>query len=114
MDVNEFYKLRSEFIIIGITGRMRGGANLFADLLCADNNPFLGDDIKAEIDLIKDQNLNEGLKYEILQNFISFDDGASKNWKQFELLEYKKVIFFQYLYDCYTTDGDFFQILLKL
>ena len=113
MDVNEFYKLRSEFIIIGITGRMRGGANLFADLLCADNNPFLGDDIKAEIDLIKDQNLNEGLKYEILQNFISFDDGASKNWKQFELLEYKKVIFFQYLYDCYTTDGDFFSNITK-
>ena len=107
MDVNKFYELRNNFIVIGITGRMRGGANVFAELLCVETNPFLGDEITTEIDLIKNQNLNEGLKYEILRKFIGFDNGSIKNWKKFEVLEYKKVIFFQFLFDCYKEEGDF-------
>lgn len=113
MDVNKFYELRSEFIVIGLTGRMRGGANIFAEVLCSAKNPFLDDDLTTEIDLIKNQNLNEGLKFEILKKFIGFDNGSSKNWNTFQLLEYKKVIFFQLLFDCFKEDGDFLLNITK-
>lgn len=107
MDVNKLYELRSNFIIIGLTGRMRGGANQLTEILCKSDNPFTGDDLKTEIDFIKTQNLNEGLKNEILSNFINFDNGTIKNWNKFELLEYKKVVFFNFLFDCYKEEGDF-------
>lgn len=113
MNVNKFYELRSNFIVIGITGRMRGGANVFSELLCSEDNPFLDENIVNEIDLIKNQNINEGLKYEILNKFITFDNGTSKNWKNFEVLEYKKVIFFHLLFDCFKDDGDFILNIVK-
>ncbi|SHG49827.1 Deoxycytidylate deaminase [Chryseobacterium oranimense] len=107
MDVNKLYELRSNFIIIGLTGRMRGGANQLTEILCNSDNPFTNDNLKTEIDFIKSQNLNEGLKNEILCNFINFNNGTIKNWNKFELLEYKKVIFFNFLFDCYKEEGDF-------
>jgi len=107
MDVDKLYELRSNFIIIGLTGRMRGGANQLTEILCNSENPFTSDSLKTEIDFIKTQNLNEGLKNEILSNFINFDNGTTKNWNKFELLEYKKVIFFNFLFDCYKEEGNF-------
>jgi len=113
MDVNKFYELRSNFILIGITGRMRGGANVFGELLCSEANPFIDENLTNEIDAIKTQNTNEGLKHEILKKFICYDNGSSKNWNKFELLEYKKVIFFHLLFDCYKENGDLNLNLIK-
>lgn len=101
MGINKLYELRNNFILIGLTGRMGGGAHDIASLLCEKNNPFVEDKIlEKEIQIIKDKNVNEGLKFEILQNFIKHE----KNWNYFQRIEYKNVILFHLLHGCFDTN----------
>ena len=99
MKLKELYKHRTDFTIIGLTGRTGSGCSQIAELL---SNNF--------------ENLNKGLrsaesfsdpifrrKYEITKNYLSFGD----NWQEYEIIEYKKVLL---LYIIKKTGNDFLKI----
>lgn len=104
MGLTEFYKLRNNFILIGLTGRMRGGAHEVGELLNSDLNPFNHADIDNEIKEIKEKNINEGLKYQNLQQFINYPE----NWKSFHIIKYRNVILLHLLHACQNKNLDYF------
>lgn len=99
MKLKELYKHRTDFTIIGLTGRTGSGCSQISDLLSKDFN-----------------NLNHGLreaesfsdpvfkrKFEISKNYLSFGD----NWQHYDIIEYKKVLL---LYIIKKTARDFKKI----
>ncbi|WDF61062.1 hypothetical protein PQ462_06760 [Flavobacterium sp. KACC 22758] len=80
--LDQLYSLRKNFTIIGLTGRTGSGCS---DLALALSKRF--DEIKT----IRDPNdIDESVfqkKYEITYNY------TKENWKQYKIIEYKKVIF---------------------
>lgn len=115
MGLTEFYKLRNNFILIGLTGRMRGGAHDVADLMKQSQNPFLTDEIDEEIEELRERNINEGLKYQNLKNYIGFNT----NWKPFHIIKYRNVVLLHLLHSCQDPNIDNFianiiNFLLKL
>ena len=84
MKLKELYKHRTDFTIIGLTGRTGSGCTQMANLLSNDFN-----------------NLNKGLrdlnsfedpvfkrKFEISRNYLQHGD----NWKPFKIIKYKNVL----------------------
>ncbi|RTY67130.1 hypothetical protein [Flavobacterium sp. LB2P53] len=99
MKLKELYKHRTDFTIIGLTGRTGSGCSQISDLLSKD---FI--------------NLSNGLreansfsdpvfkrKFEITKNYLSYGN----NWQQYDIIEYKKVLL---LYIVKKTGSDFFKI----
>ena len=99
MKLKELYKHRTDFTIIGLTGRTGSGCSQISDLLSKDFN-----------------NLSKGLrgtdsftdpvfkrKFEITKNYISYGN----NWQQYDIIEYKKVLL---LYIVKKTGKDFIKI----
>lgn len=99
MKLKELYKHRTDFTIIGLTGRTGSGCSQISDLLSKD---FI--------------NLSNGLreansfsdpvfkrKFEITKNYLSHGN----NWQQYDIIEYKKVLL---LYIVKKTGSDFFKI----
>lgn len=99
MKLKELYKHRTDFTIIGLTGRTGSGCSQISDLLSKDFN-----------------NLSKGLrgtdsftdpvfkrKFEIAKNYISHGN----NWQQYDIIEYKKVLL---LYIVKKTGSDFIKI----
>ncbi|RKT01628.1 cytidine/deoxycytidylate deaminase family protein [Chryseobacterium defluvii] len=104
MGLTEFYKLRNNFILIGLTGRMRGGAYEVADLLSQIDNPFSESKIDNEIEEIRNKNINEGLKYQNLKQFIIYPG----NWKPFHIIRYRNVVLLHLLHACQDTNTNKF------
>lgn len=99
MKLKELYKHRTDFTIIGLTGRTGSGCSQISDLLSKDFN-----------------NLSKGLrsaesfsdpvfkrKFEITKNYLSHGN----NWQQYDIIEYKKVLL---LYIIKKTGTDFLKI----
>ena len=80
--LDQLYSLRKNFTIIGLTGRTGSGCSDLADLLSIGFN---------ENRLIrKPDELSTSVfqrKYQIVYNY------AEKNWKKYNIIEYKKVLF---------------------
>jgi deoxycytidylate deaminase len=104
MGLTEFYKLRNNFILIGLTGRMRGGANEIGNLLIRNDSPFDHEIIEDEIKDIREKNINEGLKYHNLKQFINYPG----NWKPFHIIKYRNVVLLHLLHACQSKDIDQF------
>lgn len=101
MGLNNFYKLREDFVILGLTGKMQAGADtlveiLSQDKLAKDSKTFLNE----FIDNYKDVSASETRKFRRLKDFFDYDN----NWKKFEVIEYKKVVLFFILHNCYSDD----------
>ncbi|WP_329806179.1 hypothetical protein [Flavobacterium facile] len=99
MKLKELYKHRTDFTIIGLTGRTGSGCSQISDLLSKDFN-----------------NLSKGLrdaesfsdpvfkrKFEITKNYLSHGN----NWQQYDIIEYKKVLL---LYIIKKTGSNFLKI----
>jgi uridine kinase len=84
MKLKELYKHRTDFTIIGLTGRTGSGCTKIAELLSSDfgslfrglreNNEFVNPVFKR--------------KYEICKNYLQYGD----NWQKYDVIEYKKVL----------------------
>lgn len=83
--INEIYKLRNSFSIIGLTGRKGAGTDIVAKILSKNfsSNRF----IKPKIENLN----NKDRKYTITYNF------SKKNWRKYKILNYKNVLFFHLL-----------------
>lgn len=98
-NVSEIYSLRKSFSIIGLTGRTACGCSDVADRLKLTRDEFLDesnnqyrDRESIEVDNIDFQLSLFKRKYSIVQNFVS------KNWNSYQVIDYKKVLFFYLIY----------------
>lgn len=103
MSLNDFYKLRRDFIVIGLTGRMQGGADKFTETLNKENKAevlsHLNDAFIKDYSFLSD---SESRKLRRIKDFFGHDP----NWIEFEKLEYKNVILLFILQNCYDADPD--------
>lgn len=84
MNLNELYKLRTDFLIIGLTGRLGSGCSTVADILT--KNSF--DECEfpyPQTDRFQD---NEERKYRITHTYLE------KNWEKFALIRASDIIVF--------------------
>lgn len=86
MKLKELYKHRTDFTIIGLTGRTGSGCSQISDLLSKDfNNLSCG---LRDTDSFSDPVFKR--KFEIAKNYLSY----GTNWEQYDIIEYKKVLLF--------------------
>lgn len=84
MKLKELYKHRTDFTIIGLTGRTGSGCSQISDLLSKEfNNLSSG---LRENDVFSDPVFKR--KFEITKNYLSYGN----NWEQYDIIEYKKVL----------------------
>ena len=86
MKLKELYKHRTDFTIIGLTGRLGSGCTQIAKILSKDYknlNRGLRNLNEFESDIFK-------RKIEIVQNYLSYND----NWQKFDIIDYDKVVIF--------------------
>lgn len=99
MKLKELYKHRTDFTIIGLTGRTGSGCSQISDLLSKDFNN-LSNGLR-EADSFSDPVFKR--KFEIAKNYSSYGN----NWEQYDIIEYKKVLL---LYIVKKTGSDFIKI----
>lgn len=99
MKLQELYKHRTDFTIIGLTGRTGSGCSQISDLLSKDFNN-LSNGLR-EINAFTDPVFKR--KFEITKNYLSY----GTNWEKYDIIEYKKVLL---LYIIKKTGSDFLKI----
>ncbi|CAM4275708.1 hypothetical protein [Flavobacterium terrigena] len=80
--LDQLYSLRKNFTIIGITGRTGSG--------CSDLAEVLSENFEKIQSIRKPEDIEQSVfqrKYQITYNY------TKENWKQYQIIEYKKVIF---------------------
>lgn len=82
--LNEFYHLRTDFTIIGLTGRVGAGCSEIANKLADEN--FLSKAL-SERDS-RPANNSDKIKYDLCSNFLNFKG----NWREFQVINYKDVL----------------------
>ncbi|KZE76711.1 hypothetical protein AV926_14980 [Myroides marinus] len=105
MSLNEFYKLREDFIILGLTGKMQAGADKVVEILKSEN---LSENNKTFLDKFPDKykviSQSESIKYRRINDFYNYE----KNWKKFDIIEYKDVVLLFILKKCYKDNNNDF------
>lgn len=99
--LGQFYRLRRDFIIIGLTGKMQAGADKFVEILkkdCLEENDLKF--IRKFERHYKNVSASEALKVRRIREFFEFKD----NWKKFSVIEYKYVVLLFILNHCYKKD----------
>lgn len=84
MKLKELYKHRTDFTIIGLTGRTGSGCTKIAELLSSDFD-------KIQKGLRENNDLIDPVfkrKYEICKNYLRY----GSNWQKYDIIEYKKVL----------------------
>lgn len=102
MSLDNFYKLRHNFIILGLTGKMQSGADqivklLSQDSLTEDQSNFLRD-FQNEYKFISQ---SESRKVRRIVDFFEFKE----NWIKFEVIDYRNVILLFILHQNFDKDS---------
>lgn len=105
MSLDNFYRLREDFIILGLTGRTGGGCSDIAKFLSKDRNPF------KSIKISQKMHINEYQKFKICEKFLN---DKSRAWIPFKIIKYKNVLVLYFLFELYKElDKDFNNLDLK-
>lgn len=95
MQLKEFYKLRKDFTIIGLTGRIGTGSSRISEIL---SNP---DFIKnIEYDNSKEFKSAEEIKFNMCYNFLSHEG----NFRPYQIMSYKEVILLHVVFESIQSD----------
>jgi deoxycytidylate deaminase len=105
MSLDNFYKLRHNFIILGLTGKMQSGADqivklLSQDCLSEEQKEFLRK-FQAEYKFISQ---SESRKVRRIVDFFEF----AENWIKFEVIDYRNVVLLFVLHQNYDKDQKVF------
>lgn len=102
MDViNTIYKLRDDFILIGLTGRTGSGCSTVARILSTPTDKL--DSLKSLYSAWNSQKINnDARKNRIIYNFIS------KHWSPFKIIKASDIIFFYVLLENYAVFNEVF------
>lgn len=90
MKLKEFYSLRKDFTIIGLTGRIGAGCSQIADLLKTEG--FLED---SGFTPVPKSLIPEEIKFNICYNYLIYE----KNFEPFNVINYKDVLLLHVLFD---------------
>lgn len=105
MSLDNFYKLRRNFIVLGLTGKMRSGLDLIVNLLTQDKLTEQQLDFLNNFQKIyKDVSFSESRKIRRVADFFSH----KRNWIKFEILDYRNVVLLFILYHNYDVDKRIF------
>ncbi len=106
MKLEEFYSLRKDFAIIGLTGRVGAGCSETAKLL-SDQNFIENLDYTPTIKSL----IPEEIKFDICYNYLKYEG----NWDKFQVINYKDILLLHILFDASDTDRtkDIIQIILQ-
>ena len=91
MKLDKLYSLRTDFTIIGLTGRTGSGCSKIAELLSLDFPNLEACGLRDEPEFTDTTFYR---KYEICKNYLSH----SNNWKPFIILKYTNVLLFYILH----------------
>lgn len=105
MSLDNFYKLRRNFIILGLTGKMRSGSDKIVEILTQTNlnqeqSKFLNDFSEN----YKGVSYSESRKIRRINDFYNYKD----NWIKFEVIEYRSVVLLFLLNHCYDESVEKF------
>ena len=101
MSLDNFYSLRKNFIIIGLTGKMKSGADKLVEILSQETlKPEQKTFINEFQEVYKEISDSEARKVRRINDFFEFKE----NWKKFDVIEYKNVVLLFILHHCYSPD----------
>lgn len=103
MSLDNFYRLRQNFIILGLTGKMQSGVDKVVDILTQE------DLTKYQVDFLNEFKKNyseisdsESRKIRRLVDFFKFKN----NWVKFDVVDYKNVILLFILHYNYNSNQE--------
>jgi len=100
MSLDNFYRLRNNFLVVGLTGRTGGGCNDICEFLSAGENPFL----KTDFIIPNNLHINEIQKFTICKNILTDQSNA---WHTFSIIRYRDILLLFFLSQLYeNTDKD--------
>ncbi|WOD43174.1 hypothetical protein [Hwangdonia lutea] len=105
MSLNNFYKLRKNFILLGLTGKMRSGSDVIVDFLKQEN--LDKEQMKFFLDFqetYKGISDSEASKIRRINDFFQHDG----NWVKFDVLDYRNVLLLFMLHHNYHNDSQKF------
>ncbi|WP_111706565.1 cytidine/deoxycytidylate deaminase family protein [Lutibacter citreus] len=105
MSLNNFYKLRKNFILLGLTGKMQSGSSEITKLLSQEKLD------KEQIDfftnfqeIYKDISDGESSKIRRINDFFKYEG----NWVKFDVLDYRNVLLLFMLHHNYDENSQKF------
>jgi deoxycytidylate deaminase len=105
MSLNNFYKLRKNFILLGLTGKMRSGSDLIVKQLSQEK---LGEEqigfLKTFQTTYKGISDSEASKIRRINDFFQY----KKNWIKFDVLDYRNVLLLFILHHNYDKNPQIF------
>jgi deoxycytidylate deaminase len=106
MKLQEFYSLRKDFTIIGLTGRVGSG--------CSQTAKFLSDPYFIKnlgYCPLKRSLVPEEIKFDICYNYLNYEG----NWNHFQIINYKDVLLLHILFEAadYNKIEDIIQIIVQ-
>jgi len=106
MKLQEFYSLRKDFTIIGLTGRVGSGCTQTAKLL---TNPNFIQNLNYTP--FKKSLVPEEIKFNICYNYLSYPG----NWDHFQLINYKDVLLLHILFEAENSNKieDIIRIIIQ-
>lgn len=105
MSLDNFYKLRHNFIILGLTGKMQSGANQIVNLLSQNSlDPEQKAFLKKFQEEYKSVSQSESRKVRRIVDFFEFNE----NWIKFEIIDYRNVILLFVLHENYDSNPEIF------
>lgn len=105
MSLDNFYKLRKNFIVLGLTGKMQSGSDSIVKLLSQEKLSEEQKEFFIDFQKIyKGISDSEARKIRRINDFFKYDD----NWLQFEVLDYRNVLLLFILHYNYDADPTIF------
>ena len=96
MKLNELYKHRTDFTVIGLTGRTGSGCTKIAELLSNDFENLKNEGLKSMVEINSIDNIIFKRKYEIVYNYFN----NTNKWEPFTTIKYRDVLLFVIFNKC--------------
>lgn len=104
MKLEELYKLRKNFTIIGLTGRSGSGCSTVAKKINGTLDDLL--ETVRSVDFTLEDNIKLR-KLNICKNYLTYPD----NWQRYQVIEYKKILIFFLVAQIFKKEIDLNNIL---
>lgn len=105
MSLDNFYKLRKNFILLGLTGKMRSGTDVIVKFLSQEKLEKKQIEFLTKFqEIYKDISDGESSKIRRINDFFQYDG----NWVKFDVLDYRNVLLLFMLHHNYDKDSQKF------
>ncbi len=109
MKLKELYKHRTDFTIIGLTGRTGSGCTRIAELLSNDFGNLKKEGLKNESEIEKIDDLIFKRKYQIVNKYFE----ETNNWNKYKIIKYRDVLTFIIFNKCGDKIPNYTKLIKK-